>query len=116
MFFTGNFEHSVFDFFEIVLTYFLIAEIYIIIKTVVYSWTNSQLNARIQILQCLSKNVSRRMPEGLFPSWSFHVYKIKLPSVVRGVTVSIVWLLNFAEITLRAKPSLMSLATSIAGR
>src|SRR5690606_15575257 len=52
--------------------------------------------------------------KAFFPSLSFHVYKIKLPSVVKGVTVSIVWLLNFAEITFRAKPSLMSLATSMA--
>src|SRR5690554_836167 len=47
-----------------------------------------------------------------FPSLSFQVYKTKLPSVVNGVTVSTVVPLKFAEITLRAKPSLILKATS----
>src|SRR5690606_15439 len=61
-----------------------------------------------------AKSWADECQKAFLPSLSFHVYKIKLPSVVRGVTVSIVWSLNFAEITFRAKPSLMSLATSMA--
>src|SRR5690554_404950 len=50
--------------------------------------------------------------KAVLPSSLFHVYKTKLPSVVKGVTVSTVVPLKLAEITLRAKPSLMLKATS----
>src|SRR5690606_7529075 len=46
------------------------------------------------------------------PSASFQVYNVKLPSVVKVVVVSTVVPLKFAEITLRAKPSLILKATS----
>ncbi|MNR94858.1 hypothetical protein D3C72_259790 [compost metagenome] len=48
-----------------------------------------------------------------FPPSSFHVYKIRLPSVVKGVVVSTMVPLKEAEITFLANPSLMLLATSM---
>jgi hypothetical protein len=53
--------------------------------------------------------------KAFFPLSSFHVYNIRLPSVVKGVVVSIVVPLKEAEITFLANPSLMLLATSIGG-
>ena len=50
--------------------------------------------------------------KAFLPSGFSHVYNTKLPSVVRGVTVSIVLPLKAADNTLRAKPSLMLSATS----
>src|SRR5680860_220349 len=47
------------------------------------------------------------------PSLSFQVYNIRLPFDVKGVEVSKIVSLKFAEITFLAKPSLMLLATSI---
>src|SRR3970040_552817 len=51
--------------------------------------------------------------KSFLPSASFHVYNIRLPSVVKGVVVSTVVPSKEAEITFRANPSLMLLATSI---
>ena len=51
--------------------------------------------------------------KAFFPSVSLKVYKIKEPSVVRGVEVSMVVPLKFAEITFLANPSLILFATSI---
>jgi hypothetical protein len=48
------------------------------------------------------------------PSLSFQVYKIREPSVVSGVLVSMVVPLKLADNTFRANPSLMLSATSIA--
>ena len=50
--------------------------------------------------------------KAVFPSSSFQVKRRKSPSVSIRVADSTVLLLNCAERTLRAKPSLMSLAIS----
>ena len=51
--------------------------------------------------------------KAFLPSVSFHVYKVRLPSWVRGVVVSMVVSLNLAEMTLRANPSLILLAMAM---
>src|SRR5690606_6661379 len=50
--------------------------------------------------------------KAFFPSLSFQVKSVKLPSSVKGVVVSTVVLLNEAESTFLAKPSLILCATS----
>ena len=48
-----------------------------------------------------------------FPSSSRQVYRVRVPSVVSGVVVSTFVSLKEAEITFRASPSLILIATSI---
>ena len=50
--------------------------------------------------------------KAFLPSGLSQVYNVKLPSVVRGVTVSLVLPLKLAERTLRASPSLIEAAIS----
>src|SRR5690606_13613231 len=60
-----------------------------------------------------AKTWAEECQKAFLPSSLFHVYKTNEPFVVNGVTVSTVVSLKLAEITFRANPSLMLLATSI---
>ena len=71
--------------------------------SLILGYNSSNACARICAEEC---------QKAFFPSGFSQVYNTKLPSVCKGVTVSIVFPSKLAEITLRAKPSLILRAIS----